>query len=182
MPKFHCIHCGQHIDAPDEMSGTKASCPTCGGDIAVPKNPSILVGYPVQADNSKMKNEAPEGLFRKLTSFRGRIDRLQYFYGLLLKLGLMFVAGLIVIMVNAIGLSESLTLMLALPPCLFVIWVNMSLQARRLHDMGQSGYWLLLYLVPILNYLFALVVYIACLAAEGNKKSNSYGDSPYRIF
>ena len=41
MPKFHCIHCGQHIDAPNEMEGTKASCPTCGGDIAVPKNPSM---------------------------------------------------------------------------------------------------------------------------------------------
>lgn len=42
MPKFHCIHCGQHIDAPDEMEGTKASCPTCGGEITVPKNPSTL--------------------------------------------------------------------------------------------------------------------------------------------
>jgi hypothetical protein len=41
MPKFHCIHCGQHIDAPKETEGTKASCPTCGGDIAVPKNPSM---------------------------------------------------------------------------------------------------------------------------------------------
>jgi hypothetical protein len=41
MPKFHCIHCGQHIDAPNEMEGTKASCPTCGGDIEVPKNPSM---------------------------------------------------------------------------------------------------------------------------------------------
>jgi uncharacterized membrane protein YhaH (DUF805 family) len=178
-----CPHCSQTLSADGVPPETKVNCAFCKNDFLTPYiTQPLLVGYPAQADNTKRENEVPEGLFRKLTSFRGRIGRLQYFYGLLLKLGLMFVAGLIVIMVYAIGLPESLTLMLALPPCLFVIWVNMSLQARRLHDMGQSGYWLLLYLVPIVNYLFALVVYIACLASEGNKKENRYGDRPYRIF
>jgi len=37
MPKFYCIHCGQHIDAVDTLAGTTAVCPTCGGDIEVPK-------------------------------------------------------------------------------------------------------------------------------------------------
>lgn len=39
MPKFHCIHCGQRIDAPDQLAGTNASCPTCGGEIVVPDLP-----------------------------------------------------------------------------------------------------------------------------------------------
>ena len=39
MPKFHCIHCGQHIDAPDEMAGSQSACPTCGGEIEVPGIP-----------------------------------------------------------------------------------------------------------------------------------------------
>jgi len=33
---FYCCHCAQHIDAPDEMGGTMAHCPTCGGEIHVP--------------------------------------------------------------------------------------------------------------------------------------------------
>lgn len=41
MPKFHCIHCNQHIDAPEAMSGTHSTCPTCGGAIQVP-------GVPIQ--------------------------------------------------------------------------------------------------------------------------------------
>ena len=36
MPKFYCTHCGQHIDAPDELAGSHAACPTCGGEIDVP--------------------------------------------------------------------------------------------------------------------------------------------------
>jgi hypothetical protein len=36
MPKFYCHHCLQHIDAADELAGSQASCPTCGGEIKVP--------------------------------------------------------------------------------------------------------------------------------------------------
>jgi len=36
MPKFYCPHCAQHIDASNELAGTHASCPTCGGNINVP--------------------------------------------------------------------------------------------------------------------------------------------------
>ena len=37
MPKFECPHCSQSIDAPDELTGTDANCPTCGGAITVPE-------------------------------------------------------------------------------------------------------------------------------------------------
>ena len=37
MPKFNCPHCTQSIDAPEELAGTEAECPTCGGAITVPK-------------------------------------------------------------------------------------------------------------------------------------------------
>ena len=36
MPKFSCPHCSQHIDAPDELAGTNATCPACEGAITVP--------------------------------------------------------------------------------------------------------------------------------------------------
>jgi len=34
--KFNCIHCNQSINAPEEMSGLNANCPTCASPITVP--------------------------------------------------------------------------------------------------------------------------------------------------
>jgi hypothetical protein len=36
MPLFYCIHCGQYIDADEEISGMEGNCPRCEGVITVP--------------------------------------------------------------------------------------------------------------------------------------------------
>lgn len=43
MKKFYCLHCGQSINAPDEMAGKRAACPNCGGHIQVPGAPKTQV-------------------------------------------------------------------------------------------------------------------------------------------
>jgi hypothetical protein len=53
MPKFHCANCNQHIDAPDQMAGTSASCPTCGAAIIVPN---------LESDETDAINEQPSKL------------------------------------------------------------------------------------------------------------------------
>ena len=54
MPKFHCIHCGQHIDAPETMSGLSSQCPTCSGAIQVPGVPMLQPPTPpMKIDNRK---------------------------------------------------------------------------------------------------------------------------------
>ena len=45
---------------------------------------------------------------------------------------------------------------------------------RRLNDLDKSGWWQLLYLVPIVNILFALYL----LFWPGTKGSNNYGLQP----
>jgi DNA-directed RNA polymerase subunit RPC12/RpoP len=37
---FNCPHCGQNLDAPEEIAGREIECPTCGRDIGVPDGPS----------------------------------------------------------------------------------------------------------------------------------------------
>lgn len=39
--KFECSHCGQHIAATDELSGTQATCPNCNEVITVPARASL---------------------------------------------------------------------------------------------------------------------------------------------
>ncbi len=59
MPKFHCTHCEQHIDAPEEMAGTHANCPTCGEEIQIPGAASIL---PLTSASDKNGIESPAKL------------------------------------------------------------------------------------------------------------------------
>lgn len=180
-----CPICNQTLNAAGVPPATKVNCSNCRNNFLTPDYAEILPVAHYQETNVAATREHAQSsnFFFKITTFEGRIDRLQYFYGLLFKWGLMFGVGLIIIFLFSITNEiEGITMIISLPLCLFVIWVNLSLQARRLHDMGQSGLWLLLYLVPIVNYIFAFVILIACLAAEGNKKANKYGTAPHRIF
>jgi len=81
--------------------------------------------------------------------FGGRINRLQYFAGVLalvtaLVLPMLMIIGLVVANRGAAGsglLLMGLLLLLAIPA---VIWVGLSLQARRFRDIG----WNPLYVIP----------------------------------
>jgi uncharacterized membrane protein YhaH (DUF805 family) len=180
-----CPICNQTLNAAGVPPGTKVNCSSCRNNFLTPDYAEVLPVAQYQKTKAAATREHvdPTNFFSKITTFQGRIGRLQYFYGLLFKLGLMFGVGLIIIFLFSItNEMEGITMIISLPLCLFVMWVNLSLQARRLHDMGQSGFWLLLYLVPLVNYIFAFVIYIACLASEGNKKANKYGTAQHRIF
>ena len=49
-----------------------------------------------------------------------------------------------------------------------------SLGMRRLHDIGRTGWWALIGLIPILG----LIVLIIFAATEGNRGRNEYGSDP----
>ncbi|MEQ1748835.1 MAG: hypothetical protein ABL974_05400 [Prosthecobacter sp.] len=38
MPQFYCMHCGQHIDADNDLIGQSAECPTCRHIITIPSD------------------------------------------------------------------------------------------------------------------------------------------------
>ena len=128
-------------------------------------------------------SKGSHSFFSKLFTFRGRISRSQFFYGLLFKWALMFLVGnLVVFLYQRTNEFDALTIIFGLPLFVFICWINLSLHARRLHDMGHSGFWLLFYLIPVLNYLFGIVILIMCLVCEGLKHENKYGVKPTRIF
>jgi uncharacterized membrane protein YhaH (DUF805 family) len=180
-----CPICSQTLNAAGVPTGTKVNCPSCRNNFMTPEYAEVLPVARHQKTNASASRESvePTNFFSKITTFQGRIGRLQYFYGLLFKLGLIFGVGLITILSYSItNEMGGVAMIISAPLCIFAMWVNLSLQARRLHDMDRSGFWLLLYLVPIVNFVFALVIYISCLASEGSKKSNKYGTAPYLIF
>lgn len=51
---------------------------------------------------------------------------------------------------------------------------NLMLSIRRCHDIGKSGWWLLLLVIPVVNIIFYLYLYLK----KGTTGPNSYGPDP----
>lgn len=73
-------------------------------------------------------------------------------------------------------------------PCAVIIGIIMlalllpaiAVAVRRLHDIGKSGWWLLLCLVPFVNFVFAIVLFIWTIK-DGTPEANQFGESPKYI-
>lgn len=54
---------------------------------------------------------------------------------------------------------------------------SLAVIVRRLHDTGQSGWFLLILFIPLVNCCFYVALYIWCIQ-DGNAHVNIYGDVP----
>nr|WP_080994929.1 DUF805 domain-containing protein [Vibrio harveyi] len=57
---------------------------------------------------------------------------------------------------------------------LVVLIPGIAVMVRRLHDIGRTGWWVLIGLIPLIG----LIVLIVFAATDGNKGSNKYGSNP----
>ena len=57
---------------------------------------------------------------------------------------------------------------------------SITLTARRLHDRGHSGWWQLMFIVPVLNFIvFYWLVRAAKDTPKAKKYKNPWGKAPY---
>lgn len=115
-------------------------------------------------------------------NFSGRARRKEFW---------MFHLFLIIITTICIGLDNILGTVVAMdagPSGLIVLpfgWLfflcgifhflpSLSLVVRRLHDVGKSGSWYLIGLIPIIGNVFLIVF----LCSEGDKNENKWGLNP----
>ncbi len=110
---------------------------------------------------------------RKYADFNGRAGRKEYWLYVLFNViislilsGLDEVAGLTTISSGGLGPLYGVYSLAVLIPSLAVT-------VRRLHDVGKSGWWLLLAFVPLLG-----VILLIFLALAGEAGRNEYGDDP----
>jgi uncharacterized membrane protein YhaH (DUF805 family) len=104
-------------------------------------------------------------------SLRGRIGRVRYIaYTCLLSFGALVAANILVVLLRTTSTSY-LFLSLAYLP-VFALMIAMGV--RRLHDMGHSGWWSILNLIPVLN----LFVWMWLALARGDAGANRYGPPP----
>lgn len=105
---------------------------------------------------------------------KGRIGRVRYLvYASALSIIMMAVIGVVVSLIAATGNVMMMVAVAAL------LWIPMfvilfMVLRRRLHDMGKSGWYGLLQLIPLVNLIFILWI----LFGRGDEGSNEYGLAP----
>ncbi|WP_298439393.1 DUF805 domain-containing protein [uncultured Ferrimonas sp.] len=103
--------------------------------------------------------------FKKFADFSSRARRKDYWMFYLFYFITYVVLALVDMMLGSIILTSVFALLTLIP--------GISLGVRRLHDTGRSGWWMLLFLVPLIGALVLLVFF--CFDSQGD---NEYGPNP----
>ncbi len=70
-------------------------------------------------------------------------------------------------------------------PCAIILGIvmlalllpSLAVAVRRLHDIGKSGKIILLFLIPLVNFVIAILLFVWALK-DSDPKENQYGPSP----
>jgi len=133
---------------------------------------------PYSAPGAELNSGQNELYTPSILSFSGRIGRLRYLaYSmasyLLLMLVMVPMLGVSAFMGGTPDISTiGMLVMGVMYIAMFVVWIAFA--KRRLNDLNRNGWWLLLALVPFVNFL--LTIYM--MFFPGTDGSNSYGAVP----
>lgn len=121
-----------------------------------------------------------------LFGFNGRIRRLQWWMGSLIVIGV--VLAVVVVVSTLIGVvygdyrgaPPAMTMVfgtLLIACYIAMIWIQLALGVKRLHDRDMSGWWTLISFVPFGGFI--LLVILGFL--DGTQGPNRFGSSPKGI-
>ncbi|MDO8624198.1 MAG: DUF805 domain-containing protein [bacterium] len=112
--------------------------------------------------------------------FRGRISRRQWVFGNLLALAILFLIGLVQFSIFSIFDSFEVVIALAISLGLLawgvLFLIGISLNVRRLHDIGHSGWTIFFAMIPLVNVFF----FFYLLIKPGVLLDNKYGNLPIK--
>lgn len=107
-------------------------------------------------------------VIKKYAVFNGRARRKEYWmfflFNILISIGIGFVTGFIG---GVLGIGTSISDPAAIIYSLAILIPSIAVAIRRLHDIGRSGWWILL---PIVNFIF--------LCLDSQSSENEYGLNP----
>ena len=110
---------------------------------------------------------------KKYATFSGRAQRAEYWYFILFYL-LFFIGLAIIDGVTGNFSAEAGIGLLSGLYSLGILIPSLAVGARRLHDTGRSGWWLLIGIVPLIGAI-VLIIFFVQDSAPGE---NSYGPNP----
>lgn len=99
--------------------------------------------------------------------FSGRAQRTEYWMFVLFNFIITLALAFLDSAINNPGVLTGLYSLAVLIPSLAVLF-------RRLHDTGRSGWWVLIFLVPVIGAI-VILVFLVLASEEGE---NDYGPNP----
>lgn len=112
---------------------------------------------------------------RKYAVFSGRSRRKEYWFFTLFNF--LAAVGLSMVDLMRSGVAADFSLLASIYS-LVVLLPSLAVTVRRLHDVGRSGWWILIAFVPLLGFLVLLVF----LLQDSQPHANEYGPSPKPAF
>ena len=105
--------------------------------------------------------------FNNYANFEGRAARWQYWHWVIFAVAVGVVAGILDTIIgtgNVLGFLSFLALLLP----------GLGYGVRRMHDIGKSGWWIAVALVPFVGWIWAIYL----LAQPGEPAPNAWGAAP----
>ena len=112
-------------------------------------------------------------VLQKYAIFQGRARRKEVWMFLLISAIIYIVLTIVDLLIGLYDTDTGVGLLSGLY-WLAVIIPTLAVGARRLHDTGRSGFWLFLYLIPVIGWIVLIVFY----ATDGDMDENEYGPDP----
>ncbi|MEK7511677.1 MAG: DUF805 domain-containing protein [Patescibacteria group bacterium] len=107
-------------------------------------------------------------VLKKYAVFKGRATRSEYWFFVLFNFIISIVLGIVAALIgdnfNIIGMLYGLAVLIP----------GIAVSVRRLHDVGKSGWMLFLSLIPIIGFIWLLVL----MVTGSNEGENKYGPKP----
>ncbi|MEM7742511.1 MAG: DUF805 domain-containing protein [Pseudomonadota bacterium] len=114
-------------------------------------------------------------IFKRYADFQGRSRRSEFWFfflfNVILSFGGQLIVGLFAAAVPLIGAILAILLMII---SLGLIIPGIALLIRRLHDLDKSGWWILIFLIPLVNLIMMLIWF----TQKGTEGDNRFGPDP----
>jgi uncharacterized membrane protein YhaH (DUF805 family) len=112
-------------------------------------------------------------VLKKYAQFSGRSHRREYWMFFLVNTLISVLLNVIDGILGLVEMGKSVGV-LSVIYALAMIIPSLSVGARRLHDTGRSGWWLLLCLIPIIGWIVLFVFFVQ----DSQSETNTYGPNP----
>lgn len=113
--------------------------------------------------------DAVKACFSKYADFNGRSPRAEYWYFTLFNVAVFI---LLVVLATVIG---KLFMFVYYAYMLAILVPSIAVSIRRMHDIGRSGWWVLISLVPMIGSIWFIVL----AALPSQLGPNKFGPNPY---
>ncbi|PGH39439.1 MAG: hypothetical protein CRN43_09080 [Candidatus Nephrothrix sp. EaCA] len=125
---------------------------------------------------------------RNFANFSGRARRKEYWYFVLFSF--IFGLGIIIILRIALEMNGDILAILFLLYALATFIPGLAVTVRRLHDVGKSGSFLFILLIPLIGLFFLPVLivvlivviwFLVLMLTDSNSGENEYGENPKEV-